>query len=76
MSDKMACISPDGKPTALGEKILEAAKDPRTPEEIASTLKLPLFRVRSGLRDLVEAGYLKEEHGKYMITEKGLKALE
>ena len=72
----MACISPDGKPTMLGEKIIEAAKEPRTPEEIASTLILPLFRVRGGLRDLAEAGYLKEEHGKYMITDKGLKALE
>ena len=72
----MACISPDGKPTGLGEKILEAAKDPRTPEEIASTLILPLFRVRSGLRDLTKAGYLKEEGEKYKITEKGFKSLE
>ncbi len=72
----MACISPDGKPTRLGEKILEAAKDPRTPEEIASMLILPLFRVRSGLRDLVEAGYLKEELGRYKLIDKGFKALE
>ncbi|HIH37289.1 MAG TPA: hypothetical protein HA232_05220 [Methanocellales archaeon] len=72
----MACISPDGKPNLLGEKILETAKEPCTPEEIASTLILPFFRVRGGLRDLVEAGYLKEERGKYMITDKGLQALE
>ena len=57
----MACISPDGKPTTSGKKILEATKDPQTPEEISTTIGLPLFRVRSGLRDLVEAGYLKED---------------
>lgn len=76
MSDKVACISPDGKPTESGKKILEAAKDPRTLEEISITIDLPLFRVRSGLRDLVEAGYLKEEDQKYKIMEKGFKALE
>ncbi|MDD2777445.1 MAG: hypothetical protein PHS47_00425 [Methanocellales archaeon] len=72
----MACISPDGKPTELGKKLLGAAKDPSTPEEIASTLILPLFRVRSGLRDLMEVGYLKEEGEKYKITDKGFKSLE
>ncbi len=72
----MACVSPDGKPTGSGKKILEAAKDPRTPEEIASMAVLPLFRVRSGLRDLVEVEYLKEEGEKYKITEKGFKSLE
>ena len=72
----MACISPDGKPTELGKKLMGAARDSRTPEEIASTLILPLFRVRSGLRDLMEAGYLKEEGEKYKITDKGSKTLE
>ena len=72
----MACISPDGKPSKSGKKILEAAKDPRKPEDISVNTGLPLFRVRSGLRDLVKAGYMKEEEGKYKIIEKGFKSLE
>ncbi|NYT01001.1 MAG: hypothetical protein GKB99_04690 [Methanocellales archaeon] len=71
----MACISPDGKPTESGKKILDAAKENRTSEEISITIGLPLFRVRSGLRDLMEAGYLKEDGDKYKITEKGFKSL-
>ncbi len=72
----MACVSPDGKPTESGRKMLEAAKEPKTPEIIASEANLPIFRVRSGLRDLVEARYLKEEQGKYQITPEGSNVLK
>ena len=70
----MPCVNPNGKPTESGRKMLKAALELRTPEEIASAAVLPLFRVRSGLRDLLEAGYLKEEQGKFIITDAGLKA--
>lgn len=72
----MACVSPDGKPTESGIKMLEAASEPKTPENIASETKLPIFRVRSGLRDLMEAGLLKEDQGKYLITDEGLNILK
>jgi predicted transcriptional regulator len=72
----MACVSPDGKPTDSGRKMLEAAKELGTPEEIANLANLPLFKVRSGLRDLLGAGYLKEEQGKYLITDNGLNILK
>lgn len=72
----MPCVSPNGKPTESGRKMLKAAMELRTLEEIASIATLPLFRVRSGLRDLIKAGYLKEAQGKYMITDGGHKALE
>jgi hypothetical protein len=74
--DKLACVSPNGKPTESGKKMLKAALELRTPEEIASAAALPLFRVRSGIRDLIEAGYLKEAQGKFIITDAGLKALK
>lgn len=74
--DAVPCVNPDGKPTESGKKMLKAAAELVTIEEIASTAVLPLFRVRSGLRDLIEAGYLKEAQGKYIITDEGLKALE
>lgn len=72
----MACVNPDGKPTESGRKMLEAAKEPSTPEEVAGLTSLPLFKVRSGLRDLKGAGYLKEEQGKYIITSEGIKVLK
>lgn len=70
----MACISPDGKPTESGRKLLLAVREKRTPEEIAGETKLPLFRVRSGLRELAAAGFVREEQGKYILTESGLRA--
>jgi len=68
----MACINPDGKPTESGSKMLRALKAGlKSPEEIARDSELPLFRVRSGLRELTQAGLIVEKAGKYGITEKG-----
>lgn len=68
----MACISPDGKPTESGTKMLRALQAGlKSPEEIAKDAGLPLFRVRSGLRELSQAGLIVEKAGKYVITDKG-----
>ena len=68
----MACISPDGKPTESGAKMLRALKSGlKSPEEIAKDAGLPLFRVRSGLRELTEAGLANQKGDKYEITNKG-----
>jgi len=69
----MACISPDGKPTESGTKMLSALKSGLgSAEEIAKSTGLPLFRVRSGLRELTQAGLIVERAGKYEITDKGI----
>ena len=68
----MACISPDGKPTESGTKMLRALKSGLgSPEEIAKDAGLPLFRVRSGLRELTQAGLANQKDDKYEITERG-----
>jgi DNA-binding IclR family transcriptional regulator len=68
----MACISPDGKPTASGAKMLRALNSGLgAPEEIAKETGLPLFRVRSGLRELTQAGLATQRDDKYVITDKG-----
>lgn len=72
----MVCISPDGKPTESGMKLLSAIRDHHVPEDISEETKLPLFRVRSGLRELSEAGYVKDEQGKYDLTDAGREALK
>jgi len=72
----MACISPDGKPTESGTKMLRALESrPATPEEIASGAGLPLFRVRSGLRELSQAGLANLKDDKYELSPKGLELL-
>jgi len=72
----MACISPDGKPTGSGTKMLRALKSgPGTPEEIAESTGLPLFRVRSGLRELVQAGLADQKGDKHELSSKGLELL-
>jgi len=73
----MACISPDGKPTESGTKMLHALKSGLgSPEEIAKDAGLPLFRVRSGLRELTQAGLASQKNDKYELTEKGAELIE
>ena len=73
----MACISPDGKPTESGAKMLRALKlAPGSPEEIAEDAGLPLFRVRSGLRELAQVGLANQKNDKYEITDKGAELIE
>ena len=68
----MACISPDGKPTESGAKMLRALNSGLgPPEEIAKDAGLPLFRVRSGLRELAQAGLVIQKEDRYNLTEKG-----
>jgi len=46
-----------------------------SPEEIAGSVGLPLFRVRSGLRELTQAGLAIEKNDKYELTEEGAKLI-
>ncbi len=72
----MPCVSPDGKPTESGLKMLGALKDGKSsPEDIAAATEMPLFRVRSGIRDLVAAGFAVEHDGAFSLTEQGSAAL-
>lgn len=71
----MPCISPDGKPTSSGLDTLKAIKEgASTPEEVAPKTGQPLFKVRSGLRELVSAGFVTEADGKYALSQKGAEA--
>jgi predicted transcriptional regulator len=73
----MACISPDGSPTETGKKMLSALKSGLgLPEEIAQNTGVPLFRVRSGLRELDKAGLSHQISDRHEITDKGAKLIE
>jgi len=73
----MPCVSPDGKPTSSGMATLKSLKDGAlTPEEIAGKTGQPLFRVRSGLRELKNAGFVDETEGKYSLSKDGKTAIQ
>ena len=68
----MPCVSPDGKPTTSAITMLKSLKDSAlTPEEIAAKTGQPLFRVRSGLRELKSAGFVEETEDKYTLSKNG-----
>jgi len=72
----MPCVSPEGKPTQTGLATLQSVKDgASTPGEIGKTTGHPMFRVRSGLRELVNAEFLELIDGNYSLTSEGKNVL-
>jgi len=68
----MPCVSPDGKPTSSGMALLQSLKEGSlSPKDIADKTGQPLFRVRSGLRELKNAGFVEEAEDKYGLSNKG-----
>jgi predicted transcriptional regulator len=45
-------------------------------EEIAKTTGQPLFRVRSGLRELKNAGFIEDRDEKYLLSDDGSKIIQ
>ena len=71
----MACINPDGTLSWSAKLILEAMQEPATLEDVAKQVKLPLFRVRSSVREISEAGLVTEADGNYTTTKAGLERI-
>jgi predicted transcriptional regulator len=68
----MPCVSPDGKPTPSGMALLNSLENGALfPKEIVGKTGQPLFRIRSGLRELKNAGFVEEAEGKYKLTKNG-----
>lgn len=65
----MACVNADGTLSPSGQAMLHAIGQPATSEEVAAATGLALFRVRSGLRELVAAGKAKEIDGRYRAAQ-------
>ncbi|MGC8627855.1 MAG: hypothetical protein ACP5VR_09970 [Acidimicrobiales bacterium] len=64
----MACISSDGTLSASGRALLKAVERPATAEEVSAATGLPLFRVRSGLRELAGAGMVSQQGPLFTAT--------
>jgi predicted transcriptional regulator len=72
----MPCINPDRKPTLMGMALIELIRDRSlAPEEIAELSGRSIPGVRSGLRELKDAGFVEEMGGKYRLTRSGVDLL-
>lgn len=67
----MPCVKPDGTLEPMAQAILRALRTPKTVEAVCDYLRLPLYRVRSTVRELVEAGLVTEVEGQYALTPAG-----
>ncbi|MGQ9815526.1 MAG: hypothetical protein ACUVR3_10300 [Candidatus Roseilinea sp.] len=73
----MACINPDGTLAPSARSVLSALRGgPTKPEALAQQAGLPLFRVRSSMRELAEAGLVTEIEGAYALTDAGRERLK
>jgi len=48
----------------------------KSPEEVAQETGLPLFMVRSGLREITQAGLAEQKEDRYKLSEKGAKLIK
>ena len=72
----LPCVSADGKPTKSGIATLTAIKNgATTAKTVSEQTGQPMFKVRSGLRELVSAGLVKQTEETYGLTEKGINSL-
>jgi len=64
----MACINEDGTLTPSAKTVITTLSSPITLEEVAKFTQLPLFRIRSSIREMLETGLVEEKEGKYVAT--------
>ena len=72
----MACTSSDGTLTRSARDLLRLLAEPMSPAGIAVRLGLPLYRVRSSLRELATAGLVTETDEGYVTTNSGRESAE
>jgi len=71
----MPCISSDGSLSAAAKKVMAAMENPTTLEAVAASSGLPLYQIRSSVRELVEAGLVEVHGDHYVMTEDGRRKL-
>jgi len=71
----MPCMDSSGELTSAAGKILAAMATAVPLSEVAQKTGLPLYRVRSAARELVESGLAEETDGIYVTAEAGRAAL-
>ena len=73
---RMPCKGSSGEVTDMARKILAAMAGGAPLSEVAEKTGLPLYRIRSAARELVEAGLAEEKNDAYSVTETGRAVME
>ncbi|HSL20679.1 MAG TPA: hypothetical protein VK886_04025 [Vicinamibacterales bacterium] len=71
----MACLNSDGTPTVVAAQLLVALATAEDPTDLAIATGLPMYRVRSGLREMERAGLVEAIGDGYMLTSRGRELL-
>ncbi|MEM7444439.1 MAG: hypothetical protein AAF414_14025 [Pseudomonadota bacterium] len=71
----MACINPDGTLSTVARALLELLETPHAHEASASSLNLPLFRIRATARELTHAQLIENTAEGLVRTPLGDEAL-
>jgi predicted transcriptional regulator len=72
----MPCIESSGQMTEMAVQILAAMAEGAGLDQVAEKTNLPLYRVRSAARELVEAGLVESSNEIFVLTADGRAALE
>lgn len=64
----MACVQADGTLSPSAQAMLDALQERRTIGDLAALTGLPMFRLRSGLREMISAGLVEEKEGVFVAT--------
>ena len=67
----MPCVRPNGTLSGSGRAMLAALETESTAAEVAARIGMPLHLVRSGLREMIAAGFASEAGERFSQTEKG-----
>jgi predicted transcriptional regulator len=71
----MGCINPDNSLSETAKKLLQIVRVSASVEQIAKELDLPIFKIRSSIREMTKAGLITEMNEQYVISEKGKELL-
>lgn len=71
-SHRLPWVTADGRPTPTAKMMMESLRTgAMTPDKLAEVTHLPIFRIRSSLRELVQARWVQETEGRYKVTQSG-----
>ncbi|SES19053.1 hypothetical protein [Salipaludibacillus aurantiacus] len=73
----MACVNGNGKLTQSAKNILQAVENsPKSPADLSRELAIPMFKIRSSMRDMASMGLVQETEGAYQLAPGGKKMLD
>jgi predicted transcriptional regulator len=70
------CVKPDGTLSPSAEMILKVCDQPASIDEMAQATGLRSFRIKTSIRELIEAGLLTKKDDRFVLTPAGTALLQ